>query len=158
MGMIGHFIAYDETTLEQLITAQIQLESLQPWEHVEVDIDKTWHAIHFTLTNCLGNGAAPLGYVVPLLNHQQLPLESYGAFYVTSAQTKEVAATLQSFNDIQLREHYNMSALVNNNIYPLFAEENAEDFFAYMVEHFMALRTFIIQTAQQQKGYVFYVC
>lgn len=104
------------------------------------------------------NGAAPLGYVVPLLNHQQLPLESYGAFYVTSAQTKEVAVTLQSFNDIQLREHYNMSALVNNNIYPLFAEEDAEDFFAYMVEHFMALRTFIIQTAQQQKGYVFYVC
>lgn len=53
MGMIGYFFRTDDETLEKIrngATAEVVFQ--EDRNDYLLDIDKTWHAIHFILTGC----------------------------------------------------------------------------------------------------------
>nr|WP_250640466.1 DUF1877 family protein [Brevibacillus formosus] len=56
-----------------------------------------------------------------------------------------------------LKEKYHFPTLVENDVYPLHEEDEAEGFFAYMYHHFQSIQAFFKRAVEQEKGLIFYI-
>lgn len=101
-----------------------------------LDIDKTWHAIHFLLTRTVWEGEPPLSQAI--LGGDPVGDDTgFGpARYLSPAEVREVAAALVLVPADDLRRRYgDGSALTANEIYPSIWDEEGWDYVSsYYVE------------------------
>ena len=71
MGMSGRYVVVTDELLNSIQSGEVNVHDCQ----VDLDIDKTWQMLQFTLNGNLVDGEPPLGYVVPLAS--QLYLGNY---------------------------------------------------------------------------------
>lgn len=157
MGMSGYYFAIDDKLVHAIATGETALEDLNPDDYPGLDIDKSWEVIHYLLCENIAEGEPPLGYVVPMLTDQSIPFGDFGAFYLRAGQVSEAHQAMAELDEAQLRLRYNFQAMVEEQIYPIVSDEDENELFAYMLQHYNEIRRFYGQTAAEGKGLIFYI-
>ncbi|WP_322903525.1 YfbM family protein [Paenibacillus campi] len=157
MGMIGAYLAVDRIVLDQLAEGKLKLEHIDCDQYADLDIDKSWQAIHFMLCNRLDNGTPPQGYVVPMISEQFLEFGQYGAFYLLPEQVQQASVFLQSLTEAELSKLYHFDVLAEAQIYPIYEGDNGAEFFEYVAEYVQQIQSFYAETVLKQQGIIFYI-
>lgn len=75
MGMSGRYLVVTDELIESIKSGEISVHDCS----VDLDIDKTWQMLQFTLTGNLAEGEPPLGYVVPMSGNNIWELFGHGS-------------------------------------------------------------------------------
>ncbi|MBP1995479.1 YfbM family protein [Paenibacillus eucommiae] len=161
MGMRGYYFAMDDNLVKQIAAGDIALKSLKIDDYPGLDIDRSWEAIHYLLCGDISDGEPPLGYVVPLTSDKGIDFGSFGAFSLRAEQVAEALQAMSELDEAQLRLRYDFRAMVKDEVYPLepgtVSDEDEDEFFSYMLQHFSKIRRFCSQTVAEGKGLIFYI-
>ena len=152
MGMSVQLAAITPEQLGRLVASPDVLGFLYPDEGErqvadELDIEKSWHGLHYLLTGEVWGGAPPLADAVlggrPLGDGL-----SYGpAMALTPDEVKAVAGALEKVTHDQLRERYgDGSALMAADIYPQLWDRSNE-IGGYLLPYFDDLVAFYRRAA-----------
>jgi hypothetical protein len=146
MGMTGTFIAVNEEQLKQ-----IEQDNDAFWDidvsldnEARLDIDKTWHAIHFLLTGTDYETDGPNGKIV--FGGETLGDPEDAVDYLTPAQVKEAAQALSSLTLEQLRARYDPAKMTELDLYPAIWDDGDEAW-EYVAEYYIMLRDFYARAA-----------
>lgn len=158
MGMIGCYTAVDDTLLNRIVSGEQDILEIDPKQYPALDIDKSWHAIHYLLCGEAGDGRPPMGYVVPLSDDTAIECNlDYGAFGLTAQQVQEAAEYLNTLDDAAIKELYDFPAMLENDIYPLYSGDNEAEFYEYLHANLVEVKNYFAQMAEKGFGVIFYI-
>jgi hypothetical protein len=123
-----------------------------------LDIDKSWHLIHFLLNGDPLDGPWPLGAVV--LGGTEISDEDMGygpARYFTPAQVRELSRALGDVEPESLWSRFDREAVRLAEIYPQ-AWAGGPDDREYITSNYSALRCFIDAAAKEGQAVVVWLC
>jgi hypothetical protein len=161
--MIGNYAMADEETISKILNGKLSsVKFLYGKDDNEpedlIDIDKTWYAIHFTLTGDAGVGDDALSKVV--LGMHPLGDEDVGygpPMYLTASDVAEVSSALQVVSEDDFTERFSVLEMKENNIYPVTSDENEEEFLEYCLGYYVGLKDFFAEAAERGLGVVFWI-
>jgi len=116
-----------------------------------LDIDKTWHVIHFLLNDHPWEGQPPLFDAV--LGGEPLTEEDLGygpARFLGPAQVSATAEALQSITPEELWNRYDSSRVRRADIYWTDDSESKN----YALENYQSLREFFLNTAKAREAMI----
>jgi hypothetical protein len=157
--MIGNFLAVTQEELDQLYSSPSKLPVFLYEERQKdiLDVDKSWHAIHYTLTGNSFGGDAPLANVVfgvTPIGEEDL---GYGpALGTDSVAVKAIAKALDEITETQFKEKFDVYALATAEIYPQIWDEGDEAL-DYVVSYFTELREFYREAAEEDLAIVTFI-
>lgn len=158
MGMTGNYIVIESDKLEQVKNNELDILDIDTDEYPSLDIDKSWQAIHFLLCDDIDDGEPPLGNVVPMRDDNWLGAEmEYGAFAITPKEVHEAYKAIKDMGENELRQKYNFESLLENEIYPVVEDEDADDFFDYTYANFKCIQEFFQIASENHFAVIFYV-
>lgn len=161
--MIGNYFRLPEDELNQALANPASItEVLYPSAKADLagghhlDIDKSWHLIHFLLTGELWGGKPPLCNVV--LGGKPIGDVDVGygpARYLTPAQVDEVHVALSSMTPDDLWARGDRKAMQNPEIYPGWTgnEEDRE----YVTTNFAMVKSFFEDAAEDHDAVILYI-
>lgn len=126
----------------------------------EIDLDKSWHALHFLYTGSEWEGSPPESF---LLNGGQTIGDvdvGYGpARATTSAEVVQANDFLGTFDNQRLEAAYDPKKLSKAEIYPDIwtRESDDDDPLTYVREYHEILSNFVQQTVDKSLGLVIYI-
>ena len=162
--MIGNYIRIPENDLNRLLANPESImdflypedESL-PLPDRRLDIDKSWHIIHFLLTGETWEGKEPLRNVVlggTLIGEVDV---GYGpARYLTPPEVREISKALSSISESSLWARFDRQAVLDHEIYPDGWEGNETER-GYMQGYFGQLKVFFEEAAKQNESVILYL-
>lgn len=157
MGMIGTYLALDERKLKAIVEGKGDLFDLDPETCDTANVDKAWHAIWYLLCGSPLKGESQC-HAVPMLEDQTVDCETdYGAFYLDQAQVKETSDYLNSLELQTIRDRYDFDAMVRDNVYPVMADEDPEEFYEYIISNLLELKKFYQEAAARDKAIIFFI-
>ncbi len=121
-------------------------------ENNEMDLDKAWHGIHYCLTQDIGEGNHPLGFIL-YGGHVAGDIDvGYGpARLFTGAETAELNTLVQKVSSDDLRANYTPEKM--DDVYPsVIWSRTDEDNFEYIDENFSELKKFLARCVQDRVG------
>ncbi|MDD3119482.1 MAG: YfbM family protein, partial [Victivallales bacterium] len=125
-----------------------------------IDIDKAWHGIHFLLTGTAWEGEGPLGFIL----NDGLPIGDIDVGYgparaFSAAETQAIGQALEAVSPATLRAAYDPGKFAAMEIYPDIwdDEDDAEENITYLLEHFIAMRQFILHLAARRSGMIVFL-
>ena len=165
MGMVGNFFRTDEATVQRLRDGKLSLTELlyDDFESVDddcfLDIDKAWHAIHFTLSGEVWESTDdPLSKVIlnsNLINDEDM---GYGpAMLLMPNEVKDASNALEGVSKDWFRKKFSVSNMAKNEIYPVINSEDEEEFFDYVYENFKQVVVFFEKAAQLRECILFFI-
>lgn len=161
MGMKGHYVAFENSLLSQIINGDKDILDIDPTQCPCLDVDQSWQAIHYLLCKDIDGGEPPNGYVVPIRDENELKYEfDFGAFYITAKQVKEASDYLSSLDDNTLMKMYDFKLMKEKGIYPLSGNENANEageFYEYVYSYLLKLKKYFELMAEKEYAIIFYV-
>ena len=165
MSMIGNYYMTDRETVEKIQAGELAVEDLIYGEDDNVDeeclldIDKTWYAIHFTLTGEIDEAdESILTKVVFSANPINDEDVGYGPVsLIGEEEVKEIDKELKNISQADFRSKFNLKDMIENEIYPVMEGEDESEFFEYVWVHFEALKNFFSKAASQNKCILFYI-
>jgi hypothetical protein len=124
-----------------------QLGPLQP----ELDLQKSWHILHYLLTGSIDDTSSPGG---ALLAGEELGEDiGYGpARLLDEAATAEFAGFLQGLDPDRLLARMNTGEMASAGVYAMPDEGDDEDLREEVGYYFPRLRDYVVQVAQKQGG------
>ena len=144
---------------QQIQTLSANPESIQDFleeESDELDLEKSWHGLHYLLTGSAWEGAEPLCY---LANGGEEIGEDLGYGPARALSPAQVAAwsnALSAITTDELRRRFDPAALEQAQIYPSGWDEGDEAF-DWLNDNFEALRSFLAQAESADNGAVIYL-
>ena len=166
MSMIGNYrrITIDELALlrqhPETISIFLYSKTSAQLAHDRVlDIDKTWHTIHFLLTGQAWEGEPPLYNVVfggTPLGDQDV---GYGpARFLLPAQVRETAVALAAIPFSSLQQRFDLNRLAAADIYPsIWEDTDRDDELLYLQPYYQALVQFFEQAAQNNDAILLFI-
>ena len=161
MSMIGNLIALRPETLKSLVDDPESIESFlypddgdsEPENHI--DLDKSWHAIHFTLNGKAWDGEGPLSHVI--LGGIEIGEDiGYGpARYLTPDQVQVAASALSVVTPEVFRSQFSPSALTAAEIYPEIWQDG--DGLEYVQDYYSDLRDFYLAAGERGDAVLIYL-
>lgn len=165
MGMIGCFAAASSKTLEELKNNPDELEEyLYPNDAEDeppnyLDIGKSWHGIHFMLTDSADGGEEPLSLAV--FGGEEVGEEigcAGPARFLTPQQVKAVSAALDTLGEDGFRSRFAPEKMEAAEIYPVIiwvrdSQEALED----VMEGYRQLVVFYSQAAVRGDGAILWI-
>lgn len=155
MSKIGYFLAVkpeqgDELANDPAAVADFLDEAVDDQDELGadfLDVDKSWHGIHFLLTGAVTGGEAPLASVV------MAPTEigEGRARLLAPDDVIEVSKALAPFNADKLKRKCDWAVMNEREIYPQNWEAGDE---AYIAENFAALKKFYDAAARKRMAVV----
>jgi hypothetical protein len=116
-----------------------------------LNIDKSWHGIHFLLTSSARGGKPPLSNAV-LGGKEFGPDLGYGPpRYLTPDQVKEVVAGLDGITRETLRGRFNPQAMTKAEIYS-WNEDEGEEGLEYFLTYYDRVRAYFQDAARKGNG------
>ena len=120
-----------------------------------VDLDKSWHGIHYLLTGTAWEGDPPLNFLVT--GGREVGDDEVGqgpARTYTAAETREIAGALAAVGDPELRSRFAPDAMMRLEIYPeIWDRDPAEDdTLGYLMEHLGLLRRAVATVVERGHG------
>jgi len=164
MSMIGNFVALSPGALQRLIAEPSAIpEFLHPKEGQEtppnhLDIDKSWHGIHFLLTGDTWSGEPPLAHVI--LGGIAIGDDiGYGpARYLTPDEVRVIAQALAGVTREQLEKRYLPATLEKAEIYPTgIWEAEGNDALEYLLQYYEPLVGFYRDAAARGDAIIQYI-
>lgn len=156
MGMTAAFVALPS---EKLTALQAEpdtagthfMEQLEAGsEDVVLDIDKSWHGIHFLLTHEVYGGDGPVS--LPILGGTAIGNDlGYGtARYLEPQDVASAADALAGVSVDQLRERFKPAELEEAYVYPTgIWEDEGDEAFEYLAHWYERLQHFYAAAAQR---------
>lgn len=163
MGMIGNFFRADEKTVQKIQKGEVSLVDLIYNEEIDedfiLDIDKSWHAIHFTLSGKVWDSTDdPLSKMIlsgNLVNDEDL---GYGpAMLITNGDIHDINIALKTVSEDWFRKKFSVSDMIANEVYPVMNDEDEEEFFDYVYSFFKETVTFFEKAEIQNQYILFFV-
>ena len=163
MSMIGNVVAVLPEQLQsfiedpELIEAFLYPEDGDAEPDWHVDLDKAWHAIHFTLNGKTWEGEGPLFLAV--LGGEEVGEDiGYGpARYLVPEHVKAVSAALSAVTPEVFGDQFNPSALAAAEIYPDVWDREGGDGLEYVQPFYIALRNFYMAAAERGDAVLIYL-
>jgi len=159
MSRTAAFVAVSKSELEKLLVdaanvGKFFVERLEAQDKSQVlDIDKSWHGIHFLLTGEQYGGEPPAS--LPILGGVEFgPQIYYGpARYLTPEQVQEASAHLAATPIETLKERYKPQALESADIYPTgMWESEGDQAFDYLAHWYVLLGSFYARAATRDQA------
>jgi hypothetical protein len=131
----------------------IQVESYGDWEPPtgkgtqakgELDLDKSWHGLHYLFTGTADNGDEPGCFL--LRSGEYLGDEEIGNIIphvLRPAQVQQFARFLSQLSEMELRTRYDPARMMKLEIYPEVWNRNGESELQYLLGAFKDLREFV---------------
>lgn len=165
MGMAACFIAIDERAVRKFLANPDSLEDFlsAQFESEEpaniVDVDKSWHCIHFMLTGRANGGEEPLAWAV-LGGEETGDDAGYGpARILAPDQVKSVSRALASIDKSKFSSRYDPAAMEAADIYLSdMCVRDGDEALEYIVENYLALADFYRDAAERGDGAVLLIC
>ncbi|HTN76660.1 MAG TPA: YfbM family protein [Pirellulaceae bacterium] len=163
MSMIANFVAVDPQQLAALVANPDLVPSFLHPEDAGaepanyLDIDKAWHAIHFTLNGEELVGEGPLFLVV--MGGEGIGDDvGYGpARYLTPAQVKVVAAAVAAIGPDAFNARFDLAALEAADVYPQIWEGDDPEAFEYVLSYYNQLSSFYQSAAKRGDAVLLYL-
>jgi hypothetical protein len=160
--MIGNYRRLEEARLEQLLASP---EALSGYLYPEtekhpgryLDIDKSWHIIHFLLNGKTWEGEWPL--VAAVLGGAVVSDVDVGygpARYLMPAEVAEVSAALAEVPASTLLQRWDSEAIAAAEIYPQAWAGQADDL-EYVGSNYEALCRFFAEAAARDEAMILYI-
>ena len=163
MSMTGRFIQIPEDRLADVIAEpMLAMDLAHPPadsdDQVLLDIDKSWHIIHFLLTgeSWGGEGAAASA----ILGGTDLPDTDagYGPFrYLTAAEVKQVAEALAGIASGELWSRLDPDKTEAAEVYPGRWGDDGEVERTYVIQNYEALRAFYARASTESHAVLLYL-
>lgn len=120
-----------------------------------LDLDKSWHGIHYLLTGTAWEGDPPLNFLVT--GGREVGDDEVGqgpARTYTAAETREIAGALAALSDAELRTRFAPDAMMRLEIYPeIWDRDPAEDdTLGYLMEYLGLLRAAVATVVERGHG------
>lgn len=159
MSMIGNLLAISQSELDALYDDPETIPAFlyETHEADSVNVDKAWHAIHFTLTGETYEGSGPLAQ--PILGGTPIGEEDVGygpARGLSAAEVKEVAQALSAVSEADFRAKFDPAALEAADIYPQIWDEGDEAL-DYVAENFLEVKRFYENAASAGLAAVLFI-
>lgn len=158
MGMIGCYVRTDDIMTRQIQNgAEIDISSGK--ENV-LDIDKSWHAIHFTLTGEVWgadekNILSQIVFGGEPVNDEDM---GYGpARLLKKALVYQLSNALEKIDESSFRQCFDIDGMIENHVYPIMDDENVDEFFEYVWSNFKELKEFFRQAADQGQNIISFI-
>jgi hypothetical protein len=127
-------------------------------EGATTDIDKSWHGIHYLLTQTAWGGDPPLNFLA--IGGESVGAEDVGygpARAFRAAEVAEIAVALDALSDDELRARFDPTDMTEQEIYPeiIWARDPSEDdTLGYLMANVSALRSTLGAIASRGHGMV----
>lgn len=159
MSMIGNLLAIPQSELDALYDDPETISAClyETHEADTVDVDKAWHAIHFTLTGDSYGGDGPISQ--PILGGTPIGDEDVGygpARGLSAPEVQKVAAALAAISEASFRAKFDPAALEAADIYPQIWDEGDEAL-DYIAEYFLVMKQFYEQAAEKGLAAVLFI-
>ena len=162
MSMIGNYLKLSVEQLQAIVTEPSEAVELVYPESGDypadaLDIDKSWHLIHFLLNGETWGGSAPLFNVV--LGGNELPNTDagYGPFrYLTPVEVQTVSLALASISPTDLWARFNAKETQAAEIYPTPWRGDDGDR-EYVVQNYESLRKYFSEASTAGNAMLLYL-
>lgn len=162
MSMILYLKPTTDSEIENLIKDPSTIEDyLDTDEGIDsMDLDKSWHGIHFLLTNSEWEGPEPLCYLLSGGTTIGDIDVGYGpARAITSQQVCSFETELAKIDKTELRKRFNPTSMTAKEIYPSIWDRSIEedDTIGYLCSYFAELQAFVKTTNENKNGLVIWM-
>lgn len=157
MGMIGHLKQISEETLDLIIKGEVDAEAVVfDGEEEGLDLDKSWHAIHFLLNGSAWEGEAPLFNVI--LGGKEVGEDlGYGkARYLTGKEVQEVALTLVNITEEDLKQRFDSARMNELEIYPS-EDWSRDEEIDYVLSYYKDLKEYYMEAVRQDSAMLLFI-
>lgn len=156
MGMIGYYFRADENMMkkirEESVGAVVFNENHGKYL---IDIDKTWHAIHYILTGTPYEMEDDEDVSHLILGGVPVSDEDMGygpARLFTKEQVVLLNNALKEWDETLFRQNFDMEGMFEEEIYPLIeGQDNEEEFFSYIWPYFVCIKEFFQKAAEEEQ-------
>lgn len=154
MGMSGRYLVVTKELIESIKSGEVSVHDCS----VDLDIDKMWQMLQFTLTGEVVEGQPPLGYVVPLAGEQYLGNYSdMDLFLLTNEQVLEAYMALEQMTPEELKERFSLEKMMAEGVYPVMEDWDADETFQEIVQTLDDIQALYQAAAASGNGIVFYI-
>ncbi|PQP84258.1 hypothetical protein C0Q44_06620 [Paenibacillus sp. PCH8] len=154
MGMSGRYLVVTDELIESIKSGEVSVHDCP----VDLDIDKMWQILQFTLNGNLVQGTPPLGYVVPLAGDQYVGNYSdMDLFLLSNEQVLEAYMALEQLTTEELKAWYSLDQMIAEGIYPVMEGWDAEETWQEIIQTMDDVQALFQTTAASGNGIVFYV-
>ena len=160
MGMTGNYFRTDESTVDEIRRGVLELADVVDADEDHVlDVDRAWHAIQFTLTGAASGGDSDNVFSRLVLSGNTLfdDDDEFSARLIAPGDVKELAAALEDLTWEDVRGRFNVSDMLDQDIYPVTEEENEEEFFDYVWSYLSDMKDFFDDAAAEDQAVIFYM-
>lgn len=165
MGMVACFAAVPLDVLNRLRAEEESIEEyLYPEDGEDapsnsIDLDKSWHGIHYLLTGQAEGGSGPESLAI-LGGVEFGPDVGYGpARFLLPAQVSAVAQALAALSPQDLAKRFNPKDMAAKDIYlsPMW-ERDGQEALDYALEYYQHLPVFYRDAAQRGDAVIQWLC
>ena len=166
MSMIGNFLALPDEELQALFADPSRVEQLL-YESLlgggsngkgdELEIDKSWHGLHFLLTGSAWEGSFPLNFIVAGGQDVGDDLGYGPARGLTSTEVLQVDAALAPLTPDELGQRFDAQRMTELQIYPDGWSHDPDGEREYLLDFYADLRAFVRRTAEQRHALLVYL-
>lgn len=154
MSMIGYYFRADEDMMEKIREDSVGGVVFDEKNSDNLmDIDKTWHAIHYTLTGTQYEMEEDDDISHLVLGGTPVSEEDMGygpARLFTKEQVVLLNNALKEWDEALFRQNFDMEGMLEEEIYPLIeGQDNEEDFFSYVWPYFVWVKKFFQEAAEK---------
>jgi hypothetical protein len=164
VSMIGCFVRIPAELLSKLKADPDSVETVlaesgessQIPDDARLDVDKSWHIIHFLLTGDAWGGPVPLANAVCGGTELGDVDVGYGpAKFLEPSEVGDVAVAISGITSGELWSRFDTVAVKAADIYPSDSWSSTD--FSYVKEHYEHLRSFYSVAAQRGEAVMFYL-
>ena len=123
-------------------------------EGKEIDVDKSWHGMHYLLTRSAEGGTPPLDFL--LEGGRTVGDEDVGygpAWVFTAAETRGIEAAVAAIGDEELRARYDPRAMDAADVYPSrIWVRDGDEALDYVMEYIAILRATLQEAVEMNRG------
>ncbi len=137
------------------LVKKTEVDDIKPVE--EIDLDKSWHGIHYLLTKTAWEGDPPLNFLLCGGSEVGDIDVGYGpSRAMRAADVLNVRDALESIDRSTLETQFDPSEMTRFDIYPTIWDRasDEDDTFGYCAEYFDELKAFVARTADKKLGIV----
>ena len=157
-GLLGRLFGSKETPEPAKHTAPAPIASLPEGDHM--DLDKSWHGLHFLFTGSDWEGDFPQGFIVT--GGEPVGDEDVGygpARSFTPDEVEKIAAFLETQNEDELRKRLDPEKMTELEIYPgIWAQvTDMGEEWEYLAENFRSMKQFVREAAAKRMALLVYL-
>jgi hypothetical protein len=125
----------------------------------DMDLDKSWHALHYLFTGTAWEGPPPLNFLVCGGREVGSIDVGYGpARTFPSAEVRLISSALERVAEDELRARYSPGDMAAKEIYPeMWDDDDTEETLDYCLENFRELKAFMKAAADRDLGLLVHI-